>query len=222
MIPSTDDRLDHRAREASTVSEVFERARAAEAAVLPPEIYGPEFRAAYESAEGVVWKLERLQHFSEPYEPSWVAMTEGDWERSLRLIGEMRGSLPADYEGYAEFRRARVVESPLTPYMQWELHVLAARADAGERPRVVPASAVRPYEPSGPLPELLVLSPGLMYEVLYDAAGAHLGGRRITDPKVIAPCLAVLKDLYEQGEELRAYVRREVAELPAPAARSGA
>jgi hypothetical protein len=222
MVPITDNHLDCRVLEVSEFSEVFERVRVAEAAVLPPEAYGPEFRAAYESAEGVVWKLERAQHFYEPYEPSWVAMTEGDWERSLRLIGEMRDSFPAEYDGYPEFRRARVVEQPLTPYMQWELHVLAARADAGERPRVVPASAVRPFERSGPLPELLIFESALMYEVLYDAAGAHLGGRRITDPELVAPCLAALTALYDQGEELRAYVRREVAPGPPRAARPGA
>ncbi|WP_114029335.1 DUF6879 family protein [Sphaerisporangium album] len=219
MVPLTD--VFRRDLKVIEVAGVFERVRAAEAAVLPPEVYGPEFRAAYESAEGVVWKLERAQHFYEPYEPSWVAMTEGDWERSLRLVGEMRDGFPAEYDGYAEFRRARIVEWPLTPYMQWELHVLAARADAGERPRVVPASAVRAFERSGPLPELLIFESGLMYEVLYDAGGAHLGGRRITDPEVIDPCLAALTSLYDQGEELRAYVRREVAPLPAPAARTG-
>ncbi|GAA3797482.1 hypothetical protein GCM10022226_16040 [Sphaerisporangium flaviroseum] len=210
MVPITDNQLD---------CHVFEWVREVEAAVLPPKVYGAEFREAYESAEGVVWKLERAQNFYEPYEPSWVAMTEGEWERSLQLIGELRGSLPAEYEGYAEFRRVRVVEPPLTPYMQWELHVLAARAEAGEHARVVPASAVRSYEASGPLPELLIFESTLMYEVLYDAEGAHLGGRRITDHDVISPCLAALAGLYEQGEELAAYHRREVVPLPAPPAR---
>ncbi|WP_214415409.1 DUF6879 family protein [Sphaerisporangium fuscum] len=212
MVPATDSRLD---------PDVFERVRGLDAAVLPPELYGPEFRQAYESADGVVWKLERAQHFHEPYEPSWVAMAEGDWERSLRLIDEMRDSLVRDYAGYAEFRRVRVVEPPLTPYMQWELLVLAARADAGERARVVPASAVRRYErPGRPLPELLVFESGLMYEVLYDAGGAHLGGRRITDPAAVESCLAALARLYEQGEDLPGYVRREVVPLPAPPALS--
>jgi hypothetical protein len=213
MVPMTDNQLD---------CHVFERVRAVEAAVLSPEVYGPEFREAYESAEGVVWKLERAQNFYEPYEPSWVAMTEGDWERSLQLIDELRGSLAAEYEGYAEFRRVRVVEPPLTPYMQWDLHVLAARTEAGERARVVPAAAVLPYEGSGPLPELLVFESTLMYEVLYDSAGAHLGGRRITDRSVVQPCLAALAALYEQGEELGAYHQREVAPLPAPQVRPAA
>lgn len=208
MVPITDNQLD---------CHVFERVREVRAAAMPPEVYGPEFREAYENAEGVVWKLERAQNFYEPYEPSWVAMTEGDWERSLRLIDELSGSLPAEYDGYAEFRRVRVVEAPITPYMQWELHVLAARAEAGERPRVVPVSAVRPYERSGPLPELLIFESTLMYEVLYDDAGTHLGGRRITDDDVVAPCLAALIGLYEQGEDLTAYHRREILTLPSPA-----
>ncbi|MET8140601.1 DUF6879 family protein [Sphaerisporangium sp. NPDC005288] len=207
MGPITDDQLDHR---------VFQRVRDVDAVVLPPEVYGPEFRRAYESAEGVVWKLERAQHFHEPYEPSWEAMAAGDWDRSLLLIDDLRGSLTADYAGYAEFRRVRVVDAPLTPYMQWELHVLAARAEAGEQARVVPASAVRALERSGPLPELLVFESGLMYEVLYDGSGAHLGGRRVTDPDAVEPCLAAVVALYERGEDLGAYFRREVLPLPAP------
>ncbi|MFC4586938.1 DUF6879 family protein [Sphaerisporangium corydalis] len=207
MVPITDNQLD---------CHVFERVREVEAADMPPEVYGPEFREAYESANGVVWKLERAQHFHEPYEPSWAAMAQGDWERSLLLVDEMRGSLRAEYDGYAEFRRVRVVETPLTPYMQWELHVLAARSEAGERSRVIPATAVRAYEPSGPLPELLIFESTLMYEVLYDENGAHLGGRRITDHDVVAPCLAALIALYDLGEDLRSYHRREVAPLPPP------
>ncbi|MFC6085130.1 DUF6879 family protein [Sphaerisporangium aureirubrum] len=195
---------------------VFQQVRDANGLSLPREAYNREFRAAYEGAAGIVWKLERAQHFHEPYEPSWVAMAEGEWNRSLRLIEEMRRSFPADYEGFAEFRRIRVVDRPLTPYMQWELHVLAARAEAGERARVVPASAVRRYEPSRPLPELLILDGDLMYEVLYDHAGRHLGGRRLTDPHVIEPCRAALIALYEGGEDLAAYHGREVVPLPPP------
>ncbi|GGK72670.1 hypothetical protein Sme01_07870 [Sphaerisporangium melleum] len=208
MAPMTDDRLDCR---------VFQRVHEADAVILPPEVYGPEFRTAYERAGGVVWKLERAQHFHEPYEASWeAAMIAGDWERSLRLIDLMRGDLVTDYAGYAEFRRVRVVDTPLTPYMQWELHVLAARVDAGERIRVVPGSSVRDLERPAPLPELLVFESGLMYEVLYDASGAHLGGRRITEPGVVEACRSAVAALYEQGEDLGPYFRREVLPLPAP------
>ncbi|MDH2424277.1 DUF6879 family protein [Sphaerisporangium sp. TRM90804] len=209
MIPITDNQLD---------CHVFERVWETDGVTLPVETYGPEFRAAYENARGVVWKLERAQYFHEPYEPSWVAMAEGDWERSLQLIGELRASLAADYSGYAEFRRVRVVEPPLTPYMQWELHVLAARVEAGERIRVVPASAVGRYERSRALPELLILDPGLMYEVLYDADGRHLGGRRVTDADAIKACTSSLASMYGWGEELASYYRREVVPLPPPAA----
>ncbi|MBB6472801.1 DUF6879 family protein [Sphaerisporangium rubeum] len=195
---------------------VFQQIRQASGTSLPREAYNREFQAAYEGARGVVWKLERAQHFHEPYVPSWVAMVEGEWQRSLRLVEEMRRAFPADYEGFAEFRRIRVVDPPLTPYMQWELHVLAARAEAGERARVVPAFAVRDYEPDRLLPELLILGDDLMYEVLYDHAGRHLGGRRLTDPRVIGPCREALADLYDQGEDLLEYHRREVVPLPPP------
>ncbi|GII76431.1 hypothetical protein Sru01_14130 [Sphaerisporangium rufum] len=201
---------------------VLREVRRAPAALLGREEYGREFQAAYQNASGVVWKLERAQEFHEPYEPSWVAMAEGDWERSLRLIDERRGSLAAEYAGYAEFRRVRIVAEPLTPYLQWELHVLAARVAAGERARVLPATAIGPLEEAGPLPELLVFASPLMYEVRYDRRGAHLGGRRITDPGTVAGCRAALAALYAQGEDLAAYVRRAVEPLPPPAVRAAA
>jgi hypothetical protein len=208
MAPITQSHLDR---------HVFGRVREAEGALLSAEWYGAEFREMYENADSVVWKLERAQHFHEPYEPSWVAMTEGDWERSVELIEEMRDSFVADYAGYAEFRRVRIVEPPLTAYMRWELTVLAARAEAGERVRVVPAPTVQCYESACPLPELLIFDSTLMYEVLYDSGGTHVGGRRLTDPAVIEPCLAALVALYEQGEDLHDYHRREITH-PAPAA----
>ena len=43
-----------------------------------------------------------------------------------------------------------------------------------------------------------------------------MGARRITDPALVGPCLAAIKELYGRGEDVRAYVEREVAPLPPP------
>jgi hypothetical protein len=215
------DRIDTAVPEtAGTVTPgpetAFGRLRAAEGIVMPAEEYLTEFRAARRRFHGVVWKLERAQYFHEPDDASFRAMAEGDWERSLELIEQTRDSYAGEYAGLAEFRRLRVVDPPLTPYMQWELHYLAARAGVGERGRVVEAPAVRRFESAGPLPELLIFDGSLTYEVLYDEAGAHVGGRRVTDPDVIRPCLSIMGSWYEHGEDIRAYVQREVVPLPPP------
>ncbi|GAA0370562.1 hypothetical protein GCM10009530_20860 [Microbispora corallina] len=194
--------------------DAFEHVRHTAGVTLPVRDYQTEFYGHLRSHEGVVWKLERAQHFHEPDVPSWTAMVNGDWDRAVALIRESRfaGDLPPR----AELRRLRVVETPLTPYMQWEIVLLAARTRAGERVRVLPAEYVRHLECGGPLPEMLILRGDLMYEVLYDEIGAHTGGRRITDPTVIEPCARIIADLYGRAEDVIAYHDREVAPLPPP------
>ncbi|GAA4203915.1 DUF6879 family protein [Microbispora amethystogenes] len=199
---------------------VFDDVRQAEARVLPADAYQAEFAEEFDQAPGVVWKLERAQEFHEPDVPSWRAMMAGDWERSLALIAEMREPLTGYYRTHPETRRLRVVETPLTPYLQWELHVLAVRAAAGERPRVLSAGAVREFERTAPLPEIVVVGPSLLYEVLYDEIGEHVGARRITDPDLAGHCRTVIGTLYERAEDVRSYVEREVLPLPPPAVSS--
>ncbi|GLX94370.1 DUF6879 family protein [Herbidospora sp. NBRC 101105] len=164
--------------------------------------YTTEFYGLYREMEGVLWKLERAQHFHEPYSPSWVAWSEGDWDRAMELIEESAGEFAADVPDSVELRRLRIAERPLTAYLRWELQVLKARARAGERTRVLDAGAVRHLERAGPLPEILILSRDLMYEVRYDDIGAHVGGRRIVERDVIAACLAELETLYGQAGDL--------------------
>lgn len=198
----------------------FQRLRQADGVILPVSDYQSEFAAAFRAAEGVIWKLERAQYFHEPYDASWNAMMEGRWQRSLELIEQTRDVYAREYDGPAEFRRVRVVEAPLTPYMQWELHYLAARALVGECGRVIPAHVVRPFETARPLPEVVIFHESLAYQVRYDEIGLHIGGRRIVDPEAIRPCVPVLRTLFEQGEDMRSYVEREVVPLPPPVIRS--
>ncbi|GII76856.1 hypothetical protein Sru01_18380 [Sphaerisporangium rufum] len=68
---------------------------------------------------GTLWKLERAQSFQEPDVPSWAAMAEGDWERSLALVEAMRRDI--DSGPGPDLRRVRIVDRPVTPYLQWEM-----------------------------------------------------------------------------------------------------
>ncbi|MFC0865354.1 DUF6879 family protein [Sphaerimonospora cavernae] len=195
---------------------VFERVRDAEGRILPVDAYQAEFADDLERATATVWKLERAQDFYEPDVASWRAMMAGEWEDSLSLLQEMGPTLTEFYRIRPDFCRVRIVERPLTPYLQWEMHALAVRAAAGERPRVLAAEAVREFEHIAALPELVVFGPSLLYEVLYDDGGGHIGGRRVTDPDVIVPCLDAVRELYDRGEDLLPYFDREVVPLPPP------
>ncbi|MEV0307196.1 DUF6879 family protein [Nonomuraea fuscirosea] len=177
----------------------------------------PEYQARFERDHAActepMWKLERAQVFYEPDVASWRAMMDGDWGRSLALIERVAGPL-ADYFRHRQpVRRVRVVELPVTAYLQWEMHILALRARAGSPCRTVPAERVAALDP---LPELVIFSPSLMYEVLYDRHGGGSGGRRITDAEVVGPCLRAVRGLFDEGEEVDAFHEREVAPLPPP------
>ncbi|MEV7968367.1 DUF6879 family protein [Sphaerisporangium sp. NPDC088356] len=196
--------------------DTFHHLRRAEGEVLPVAEYQEEFDKVYAASRDTVWKLERAQEFYEPDLESWQAMMADDWERSMALLEEWRAPLEDQYATHAEFRRLRIVETPITPYLQWEINALAIRVTTGERVRVLPSDAVRHLERLSPLPELVIFSRTLCYEVLYDTVGAHTGARRVSDPQAIGPCLDMLIHLYDQAENLTDYHQREIAPLPPP------
>jgi uncharacterized protein DUF6879 len=166
------------------------------------------------------WKFERRQHFQEQSSPSWEAFRRGDWQEALRLTGERRSHWQSiareDRRRKAAFHRVRVVEEPLTPYMQWELHALRVQGESGMPVRVVDGDGLRPWETAGPLPEVVVLGGQVLYEVVYTDEGVLDGGVRFTDPQLIGRWEGFIEQLYAEGEEIVPYVDRYVSHLPAP------
>jgi hypothetical protein len=81
------------------------------------------------------WKLERQQTFKEPGDDGWEAFSQGRWDDSMRILQARRSEFDDYYRRIADngfaTRRVRVVEEPLTPYLQWELHVLQLRHECG-------------------------------------------------------------------------------------------
>ncbi len=166
------------------------------------------------------WKLERQQTFKEPTDDGWRAFAAGRWDESLRILDGRRTEF-ADYyrrirgAGFAT-RRVRVVEEPLTPYLQWELHVLRLRHEYGGLTRVVGPDRVAAAEAGGPLPEIYTLGTDLMYEAIYDAGGVLEAARRWCDPVVVRRCQQFIEALYDDGEPLDQFFARVVAPLGPP------
>lgn len=181
--------------------------------------YSDAFDEAYKKI--VFWKLERRQTFREPGMPSWEAFTAGDWDRALELNERERDTVRAkvaeDESLGVESRRLRVVEHPVTPYLQWEMQYFRLLAEVGEDLRVIDASRVRHLEADRLLPEVVVLGDRVLFEVLYDEQGTAYGARQIDDPHVIAEAGREVADLYTTAEPLLDYFAREIARLPAPA-----
>lgn len=109
------------------------------------------------------WKFERRQDFQEQASPSWDAFRRGEWAEALRLMGDRREHwrrlAREDRERRSAFHRVRVVEEPLTPYLQWELHALRVQGESGMPVRVVDGAGLRHLEATAaPLPEVVVRS----------------------------------------------------------------
>lgn len=166
------------------------------------------------------WKFERRQHFLELSNPSWEAFRRGAWDESLALLeGRREGllkSVQEDLERGNPFYRVRVVQEPVTPYLQWELHSLRVQAQCGRPVRVVQAEAVSPLETAVILPEVVVLGGQTLYEVLYTAEGTLDGGVRFTDARLAQHWEGFIQELYQEGEDVIDYVDRSVAHLPPP------
>lgn len=168
------------------------------------------------------WKLERQQTFREPGYDSWEAFARGDWEESLRLLEAGRSGLTQYHRKIAQHgfaaRRVRVIEEPLTDYLQWELHALRVRDESGGPIRVLDAGHVARFEEDGPLPEIYTLGTDVLYEAVYDSQGTLTAGRRFTDPRLVLHCQQFIASLYAVGEPLSGWFDKHVAPLPPPPA----
>ncbi|SDT42804.1 hypothetical protein SAMN05216371_2260 [Streptomyces sp. TLI_053] len=181
--------------------------------------YRKDFRQRDFAVDGYdSWKLERRQDFQEPDDDSWRAYSAGDRGRALELLEGRRGELLqlsrlAAYHA-CRLLRVRVVEFPLTPYLAWELQFLRLRAECGELIRVVGPEAVASYEQDGPLPELVTLGPDTVYDISYDASGLLDGATRHLDTAVRDSVAGFIAHLYDQGEDIGAFMAREVDQIP--------
>ena len=59
--------------------------------------------------------------------------------------------------------RGRVVEEPITAYLQWELHALRIRDQCGGSLRIVGPDQVAEFEHDASLPEIYTLGATVMY-----------------------------------------------------------
>ncbi|HET6704100.1 DUF6879 family protein [Amycolatopsis sp.] len=186
------------------------------------EEYSADFRKRRQDPRGSLesWKIERRQAFSDPEDPAWMAFSEGRWDESIRLMEENRPAYAKYYEEAATqgvtLYRVRIVDEPIQPYVQWELHYLRLSTSAGEKARVVKSEYVRKYEENEPLPEIITTGGDTVYKVVYSEEGRPIGARRIIDVEIAGRCLNFTKNLYATGEDMETYFEREIKHLRPP------
>nr|WP_202557484.1 DUF6879 family protein [Streptomyces sp. SID5789] len=182
--------------------------------------YHADLSQVYSSGIGFLNKLERGQHFKERGFPSWEAFANGDWERALSLAEERRADYAQEIRRASRLgithRRLRVVEFPVTPYVQWELFVLRVRVGLGDDIKILDARDISNIERRRPVPEVVILGDAAMYEVVYDEDGNAAGAKRYTDRSLIRETNAGFDALYERGEGFHDFFNREIADLAPP------
>jgi hypothetical protein len=183
-----------------------------------PEYY-EDFQNRFRRAR-TFWKLERGQVFAEPGDPSWEAFDAGDWHEAMRLHEARREDLKRYHEENSvagtETRRIRIVSLPVTPYLQWELHLLKIRDETGGPIRILQASVIADLEDRGPLPEIYTMDGTVMYQAIYDQRGVLEYALRYTDQALVSRCRDCIADLYARGEPITSFFEREIAHLPPP------
>ena len=164
------------------------------------------------------WKFERGQHYAEPGNPSWTAFNQGNWAKALELLETDRQRLTQYHQRCHELdittRRLRIIETPITPYLQWELHLLHLRDTTGGPVRILPAHKIA--EKPHPHPDYNVIAPDIMYKVSYDHHGVLQTATAYTHPAAIKNMVRYISGLYSRAEPINNYFTREIAHLPPP------
>lgn len=182
--------------------------------------YHADLGRVYSSGIDFLNKLERGQHFKERGFPSWEAFADGDWERAVSLADERREDYAQELRQASQsgirHRRLRVVEFPVTPYVQWELFVLRVRVDLGDDIKILDARKISNLEQTRQVPEVVILGDVAMYEVVYDEDGNAAGANRYSDRSLIRETNAGFDALYERGEGFHDFFDREIVTLDPP------
>ncbi|MEU1296975.1 MULTISPECIES: DUF6879 family protein [unclassified Streptomyces] len=182
--------------------------------------YHADFRRVHASGIRSLRKLERGQEFKERGFASWEAFSAGEWDRALELVEDKREVYARQFREAARLhvleRRLRVVDFPVTPYVQWEMHVLRLRVELGDHIKVLDAREIRDVERERDVPEVVILGDVALYEVLYDADGNAMGANRYTDQELIRETSAGFEALYARADDFTTFFDREIAPLAPP------
>jgi hypothetical protein len=200
---------------------MLERIRDLPGTLLDRKSYHEQMRAETERIAGIAWKLERSQFFTEAADdPAWRAFESGDWDKSVAVFESERGDLRAEAARYqrqgSEFRRLRIVDRPVSAYLQWEMQSLRIIDESGMPIRVLLSGKVRGLERGRPLPEVVIAGERALFEVRYDERWIACGARYIDDREVIREATAEMGRLWADAEPLAGYFAREIAPLPPP------
>lgn len=191
----------------------------ADAKRLELDAYYPDFQTTFDASDQF-WKLERSQDSAEPSSKSWRAFNHGDWDQAMELLDAWKEELkPVHRRNTAngtKVRRIRIVETPFTPYIQWELELLWRRDAVTGGIRTLDAVYLDGLEPDGTLLPDLNITDTCAYHVIYDEHGVISHVWKYTDPGIVNPWRDLTRRLWDRGTAMNLYYKDHVQGLPAP------
>jgi hypothetical protein len=174
--------------------------------------FGSAFASAWSRIESRFLKLECWQSYRETEtNESQAAYDRRDVETARQLLEHEAEADRPLYEGVRrrgiEYARVRLVQEPLTPYLEYELLSYRIRTEMGENIEVVRCA------PELRLPDeqhfdflLFDRRTALIHDYGTDEIGYQIGGWLTHEPEVIADLDAIVSALRQQAMPLGQYL----------------
>ena len=154
------------------------------------ESFFGRFPSAFDMTRCQILKLETRQSYQEPDNESFVAMKNGDWDRSMSLLRKSRAADVCLYKSLSErgvdFIRCRPLKFPLSNYLRWELEIFKFNAEMCERIFCCNYDALDFVFTDYARHDFMTFDARLAFVHNYDASGLIQGGWIIEDADQIA------------------------------------
>lgn len=172
--------------------------------------YMSEVQSAWDNAARQFLKVEVLQAFEEPGDPSYEALRRRDFKEAVRLVRERVAAQEGMYrEGIRrgmEIVRLRVVEWPLTEYLRYEIMAYVVAETIGERVLVIERESLRP-EVERELREFNMFDQRIAFLLDYTPEGLFRGAWRVEAPSEVARLIAVASALSKKAVQLASWMQ---------------
>lgn len=160
-----------------------------------PDKFFAGFRNAWETVRCQALKLETRQVYIEPDNPSWLALTAGDWDGALKALEKSRQVDDGLYSDLRQrgidFVRCRPIVFPPTDYLRWEYQVYKRNAEQGERIFCLNRAILAELFDTVATHDFMVFDTRLACVHDYDAEGLIQGGWWLDDPAAIKALVAI-------------------------------
>ena len=184
---------------------------------LSLEELGPIFRDFYSRIENRVFKLERIQSYTEPDNSSYEQFKKGNWDAAIDLIPEIRmrdaNLYMSLFQRNIHWVRVRAIELPPSSYLKWEFKTYNETARYGEKILVCNLMHDRSRE------MLWNTSDFMLFDHLgvlihdYDANGLLTGAWLVEDADLIQHYNAVAREFVKSSVPLAVFEREHRQDL---------